>query len=146
MKHTTCSSFGPWFVALLINTTDDNTRTELVPHTYPHLMVDVLNTKHANQVWVVLMKVGPFERWSECVSYSQAWSSKTRGRAARIEKGIRLWREQHSDKTLWIQTRDKDSLTDAYRESKRARKESDGEFLQNMRIYSMRSVVLQKKE
>lgn len=144
-----CPSFGPWFVALLLNTTSasaakskkDKGCTELVAHTYPHLMVDMLNAKHAQSVWVILMKVGPFERWADCVAFSQAWSAKTRGRIARIEKGIRMWHESPRDMTLWLQTRDKESMVEDYRRSKRARKESDGEFLEHMRVYTMREMV-----
>lgn len=142
-----CNSFGPWFVALLFNTANPSTsgsdkkdkgRTELVAHTYPHLMVDVLNAKHAQAVWVILMKVGPFERWADCTAFSQAWSAKTRGRIARIEKGIRLWHEHPNALTLWLQTRNKDTIVEDCRRSKRARKESDGEFLETMRVYTLR--------
>jgi hypothetical protein len=144
-----CNSFGPWFVALLFNTSPPSVhdkkhkdQTELVAHTYPHLMVDVLNAKHPHSVWIILMKVGPFERWADCSAFARTWSAKTRGRAARIEKGIRLWHESPRDMTLWLQTQDKNVLVEDYRSKKRARKERDDMFLEDMRVYTMREMVV----
>lgn len=128
---------GPWFVAMLINVSNSNKKqTHILAHTYPHLAVDILNkgtykiggddedknkqdTKKRSGVsssssskdnfWILLIKVGPFTNWANCISYLNLWSYKTRGRSKRIEKGIELYL-QYCNKlslTLWVQTHTK---------------------------------------
>lgn len=106
---------GPWFVALLFNTSDEcKKQTHLVAHTFPHLATDILNksSKDNKSYWIVMAKVGPFENWSQCVMYLNMWTFKTRGRKKRLERGIELWRElgMKMNLTMWTQTSERDEV------------------------------------
>jgi ABC-type Zn2+ transport system substrate-binding protein/surface adhesin len=49
-KHVTPGGQGPWFVALLFNTSRDcKKQTHLVAHTHPHMAMDILNKSHTVQ-------------------------------------------------------------------------------------------------
>lgn len=81
---------GPWFVALLFNTsTECKKQTHLICHTYPHLAIDVLN-KTTGQ-WVIILKVGPFCDWKCGLAYLEEWTIHTRGRVHRLDRGIELY-------------------------------------------------------
>lgn len=127
---------GPWFVALLWNTSKSGKKqTEVVIHTYPHLFIHAYNSKDVSSFWVVLMKVGPFEQWSKATVFSTQWSQKLRTCTARIEKGITLCTESHDPLTLWIQTKDKETIKREYC----MKKKSDG-----LQIYALRQLVSNK--
>lgn len=122
-----CSSpggLGPWFVALLFNTSDESKKqTHLVAHTLPHLATDILNKATASDkksYWVIMAKVGPFENWADCIAYLNLWTFRTRGRKKRLERGIELW-EQFRHKlglTLWAQTNERDTILEAVEEER----------------------------
>lgn len=132
---------GPWFVALLWNTYAEKKQTEIVIHTYPHLFTNALNTKDASSFWVVLMKVGPFEKWSKGVLFSSQWSQKLRNCVARIEKGITLCTTYEDSLTLWIQTKDKDTIKKEYEEYKSGKLKG---FHDSLHIYTLKQLVSNK--
>jgi hypothetical protein len=102
--------YGPWFVALLFNPSDKSKKqTHLLPHTMPHLAIDALNKGHrgGNGHWLIMIKVGPFASWSQCVAYAHEWTVRTRGRGRRLERGVELYAQhgQPMGLTMWVQTR-----------------------------------------
>lgn len=113
---------GPWFVALLFNTSEHSKKqTHLLAHTLPHLAVDVLNkTTHHREnrknCWVLMIKVGPFDRWSDAIFYLNMWNAKTRGRIKRLERGIDLFKQYHQTYhlTMWVQTRTKNEVIETF--------------------------------
>lgn len=131
------SGHGPWFVALLWNTTQSKKQTEIVAHTYPHLFTQVYNNKDKNAFWVILMKMGPFDEWSKCVILCQQWSQKTRDRVARIEKGITL-HQKMDDITLWIQTKDRETIKKEYEDYLKSK---ISVFSHDMCIYDLKRLV-----
>ncbi len=64
-----------------------------------------------------MAKVGPFEKWADCVAYLNLWTDRTRGRKKRLERGIELWREmsERFGLTLWTQTRERDDILESIR-------------------------------
>lgn len=136
---------GPWFVALLWNTSKSKKHTEIVAHTYPHLYTYHFNKKDAKSFWVILMKIGPFEEWSKCVEFFTQWSQKTRNRMARIEKGILMHQKIHPSPkggvTLWVQTKDKDTIRREYDEFL---KNKVSGFSDEMPIYELKTMILTK--
>lgn len=131
---------GPWFVALLWDTCERSKKhTEIVIHTYPHLYTHFYNNKDGS-FWVILMKIGPFEEWGKCVEFFNQWSQKTRNRMARIEKGI-LLHQNKSSLTLWIQTKDKETIKKEYEQQKNG----NHRLSKHMRIYELKNWVVSNK-
>lgn len=84
---------GPWFCALLFNTSLEEkckTQTHLAVHTFPHLYIDYFNSKKEGVCWVMVLKIGPFKKWKDACSFHAAWSTNTRGKTRRLEKGLAL--------------------------------------------------------
>lgn len=92
---------GPWFCGLIFNTSDVcKKQTHLIAHTLPHFAVDSLNKKHQkskerDNCWILIMKIGPFERWSHAVAFLHLWTDKSRGKFRRIERGLELFYAYH---------------------------------------------------
>ena len=99
---------GPWFVALLFNTsTKSKKQTHIVAHTFPHLAVDILNKYGASDCWVIMIKVGPFDSWDTCIAYLSVWTQNTRGRNKRLERGVEIYNSycEMYNLTMWVQTK-----------------------------------------
>jgi hypothetical protein len=103
---------------------DCKKQTHLIAHTMPHLAVDVLNkmpkrkSKQTN-CWVMILKIGPFNVWSDAVSFLNLWTEKTRGKARRLERGLELYemyRTEH-DLQIWGQTHTREEMIEKYKES-----------------------------
>lgn len=121
---------GPWFVVLAFNTSTSEKckkHTHLVAHTLPHLAIDNLKRSHsqgldpkADDFWVIMMKVGPFEDWNVCVSYLNEWNMQTRGRTRRLERGWNLYTRYKSTYHLcmWGQYHDLETMTLMRKEQK----------------------------
>lgn len=119
---TTPGGQGPWFVALLFNTSDDcKKQTHLVAHTHPHMATDILNKPATMErkkrgrdenFWVIMMKVGPFTDWSKCVEYLHLWSHKIRGPMRRLERGLEIFAKYRLDLglTMWAQKETKENV------------------------------------
>jgi hypothetical protein len=107
---------GPWFCCLLFNTstTKCKKQTHLIAHTLPHLAVDVLNKasplQEKSDCWVAILKIGPFEKWCDCVSFLQLWTNHTRGKLRRLERGMELFYAYHQQYQLraWLQSKTRD--------------------------------------
>ena len=39
----------------------------------------------------MILKIGPFDLWSEAVTFLNLWSDKTRGKSRRLERGLELF-------------------------------------------------------
>ena len=107
---------GPWFCCLLVNTsTKCKKQTHLAVHTSPQLAVDALNRSRKRSrksssaedadFWVMLCKVGPFEEFHNAVAYFQLWTTRTRGKSKRWERGVELFQTYHEAHCLhfWYQ-------------------------------------------
>lgn len=117
MSCTVPGGQGPWFVCLLFNTSEKSKKqTHLLAHTHPHLIVEYLNKGSANKnnedanCWVIIIKVGPFTNWQQCVAYLNLWTDKTRGKSRRIERGIEIFTEYYKTMGLvmWVQRDEKE--------------------------------------
>jgi hypothetical protein len=102
---------GPWFCSLFFNTSSDcKKQTHLEAHTYPHLAEDALNKgaapRNADSCWIIILKVGPFEKWDHAVNFKDLWASHTRGKLFRLERGIHLFKTYKDTYNLkmWAQT------------------------------------------
>jgi hypothetical protein len=121
---------GPWFCSLLFNTSEEcKKQTHLISHTLPHLAVDVLNKpptvgseekKRSRETeencWVMILKVGPFEKWAHSVAFLNLWTEKTRGKMRRLERGLDLF---HMYKNayklkLWAQPASRDACLQSF--------------------------------
>ena len=66
----------------------------------------------------MILKIGPFNIWSDAMSFLNLWTEKTRGKARRLERGLELfemYRERHQ-LSLWGQTQDKERAVKAHAE------------------------------
>jgi hypothetical protein len=132
---------------------DSKKQTHLIAHTLPHLAVDVLNTEKkrkrrrgsvsaaqqqqdeedvedvsavANataECWIMILKIGPFNVWSDAVAFLNLWTGKTRGKARRLERGLELY-EQYGvayQLNLWGQSVDKSTALNIFHEQQRQR-------------------------
>jgi hypothetical protein len=109
----TPGSFGPWFCALFVNTTEDSKKqTHLIAHTFPHLACDMLNRTGAasNDRWVILLKIGPFDSWGVALAFLELWMSRKRGKQRRLERGVELYATYRDtyNLMLWSQSLCKD--------------------------------------
>jgi hypothetical protein len=101
---------GPWFCGLVFNTSDAcKKQTHLTAHTLPHLAEDILNKKHPkskerDNCWIMIMKIGPFERWSHALAFLHLWTDKSRGKFRRIERGLELFYAYQVDYNLRLWT------------------------------------------
>ena len=103
---------GPWFCSLFFNTSSEcKKQTHLEAHTYPHLAEDALNkgisaTRNEDNCWIIILKVGPFEKWDHAVNFRDLWASHTRGKLFRLERGIQLFKTYKDTYNLkmWAQT------------------------------------------
>lgn len=67
--------------------------------------------------WVMILKIGPFDRWSNAMAFLNMWTSKTRGKMRRLERGIELFND-YKDKyqlRMWIQQTDRDASLEQFR-------------------------------
>ena len=131
--HTTPGGQGPWFVALLFNTSDDcKKQTHLVAHTHPHMAMDILNKpvtsdrkkkERDENYWIIMMKVGPFDDWTKCVEYLHLWSNKIRGPMRRLERGLEIFSKYRLqlNLTMWAQHETKTKMMAHKKAAKRAR-------------------------
>lgn len=135
--------YGPWFCAFVVNTAPrPKKHTHIVAHAMPHLVVDALNrtaaaalapasssssskkraravlvAEDAQDCWILIFKIGPFQYWTDSVAFLNQWLCKTRGKIHRIERGLQLFgahREQLG-LCLWTQTRSRDEALAHYR-------------------------------
>jgi hypothetical protein len=105
-----CGGPGPWFCSLLLNTSETSKKqTHLIAHTMPHLAVDIFNKSKTDKsyCWVILLKIGPFDVWSEAVAFLNLWTDKTRGKSRRLERGLELFSMYGNahNLCLWGQTK-----------------------------------------
>lgn len=122
---TTCGGMGPWFCALLFNTSEEcKKQTHLLAHTLPHLAPDVLNKSESDDCWVTIIKVGPFEVWDECVAYLNLWTLRTRGRLRRLERGIEIFRKYAKPLglTFWYQNETRETIMEQHKRYKRSKR------------------------
>ncbi len=66
--------------------------------------------------WVMILKVGPFEQWANSVAFLNLWTSKTRGKMRRLERGIELF-NNYKDLyrlKLWLQPNDRSSSLEQF--------------------------------
>lgn len=150
--------YGPWFCAFVVNTAHKPKKhTHVVAHSMPHLVVDALNRTTAaapattttvggtskkrdrkeeddnddassENCWIIVFKIGPFERWADSVAFLAQWLSRTRGKIHRIERGLQLfsaYREQFN-LCLWTQTRQKEEALAHFRAKQPWMGASDG--------------------
>ena len=104
-------------------------------HTHPHMATDILNKPGASSslmerkkrerdenFWVTMMKVGPFEDWSQCVEYLSLWSNKIRGPMRRLERGLEIYAKYRTEMglTMWAQKETKETVMKAHGATKRA--------------------------
>jgi hypothetical protein len=118
MNAAAAAGAGPWFCSLLFNTSVKcKKQTHLVAHTAPHLAVDALNRSRkrprkstgdevANDFWVMICKVGPFDVWADAMTYLDMWTTKTRGKNKRWERGLELFEMygKAHNLHLWVQS------------------------------------------
>lgn len=122
---TCAGGFGPWFCTLLFNTSDEcKKQTHLLAHTMPHLACDMLNRTESDDCWVILIKVGPFQVWDDCVAYLNLWTSRTRGRIRRMERGIEIFKHYapRLGLTFWYQPNNKETVLAQHHQYKRTKK------------------------
>ncbi len=119
--------FGPWFCSLLFNCSRKaKKQTHLVAHTLPHLAIDYLNKPTSlaptaseekkrvrqddEECWVMILKIGPFEKLTNAVAFLNLWMSKTRGKMRRLERGIELYNDYKDAYKLkmWVQQTNRD--------------------------------------
>lgn len=65
----------------------------------------------------MMLKVGPFARWSDAVSFLDAWLLRTRGKTHRIERGVELFMNHYKsnpDISMWIQTETRDVVVRSF--------------------------------
>jgi Ni/Co efflux regulator RcnB len=67
--------------------------------------------------WVMILKIGPFEQWSNAMAFLNMWTSKTRGKTRRLERGIELFNDYKDAYNLrmWIQQVDCASSLDQFK-------------------------------
>ena len=118
---------GPWYVALLFNTAQSSKKhTHLIAHSMPELAVDSLNivSEKGNALnddcWVMMMKVGPFERWADATRYYNEWNHPTRGRLNRLRRGVDLYRLHYQSMglTMWAQNKNRVEIIEANKQTK----------------------------
>jgi hypothetical protein len=88
------NGLGPWFCALLFNTSVQEkckTQTYLAVHTFPHLYVDYLNSQAETDFWILVLQIGPFKKWQDARNFHAAWSTKTKSKTSRLERGLELF-------------------------------------------------------
>lgn len=121
-KMTCAGGLGPWFCTLLFNTSDEcKKQTHLLAHTMPHLACDMLNRADSDDCWVILIKVGPFQVWDDCVAYLNLWTSRTRGRIRRLERGVEIFKHfaPQLGLTFWYQNETKETILAQHRATKK---------------------------
>jgi hypothetical protein len=81
---------GPWFVFLLVNR--QTKYSEVVAHSYPHLMVEVLNFSKKQAQWFCQIMIGPFESWLLCLHIIRQWTD-CKQLKTRIEQAKKIFKE-----------------------------------------------------
>jgi hypothetical protein len=96
---------GPWFSSFFLNVKQQ--KTHLTSHTAPHLLLDVLNKNEGVCVWVLMLKIGPFESWEDSVSFWSLWKKKCSSSTSVVvmETGIELFYQYATryNLTCWAQ-------------------------------------------
>jgi hypothetical protein len=68
--------YGPWFVALLESNNHVH-QNKLYAHTYPHILAEHLNGTlqqgRKNCAWITRQVVGPFDHWTDAMTYYNLW-------------------------------------------------------------------------
>lgn len=121
--------YGPWFVSLFFNTDSEcKKQTHIEAHTYPHLAEDALNKTIYNEegkrlrqenenCWIIILKVGPFDKMHHAQNFLKLWSLKTRGKSIRIDRGVDLFKKYQAEYNLklWVQRKTReDALNDFF--------------------------------
>lgn len=99
---------GPWFCTLFFNTSKN--LTHLLPHDHPHLALDFLNKrKNGNDsCWVIIIKIGKFECWEDCLAFYAAWKDcGSKGKKQLLERGFQLMCKHHVRYKLRLWAQDK---------------------------------------
>ena len=81
------------------------------------------NATAAAECWIMILKIGPFNVWSDAVAFLNLWTGKTRGKARRLERGLELY-EQYAvayQLNLWCQSVDKSTALNIFHEQQRQR-------------------------
>jgi hypothetical protein len=81
------------------------------------------NATAAAECWIMILKIGPFNVWSDAVAFLNLWTGKTRGKARRLERGLELY-EQYGvayQLNLWGQSVDKSTALNIFHEQQRQR-------------------------
>lgn len=81
------------------------------------------NATAAAECWIMILKIGPFNVWSDAVAFLNLWTGKTRGKARRLERGLELY-EQYAvayQLNLWGQSLDKSTALNIFHEQQRQR-------------------------
>jgi len=102
---------GVW-VFLMVNLAPNATKATMIKyHQIPELVLLNQNTgKQRNQhLWTILMRVGPFAKWSSATDFADCWNLKSRGTISRIAKGISLAKKYNKTESvgLWITSQEK---------------------------------------
>ena len=122
MTTILCGGLGPWFCSLIFNASQRSKKqTHLIAHTLPHLAVDILNKpasddkkrsrEEEEECWVMILKIGPFEQWQNAMAFLNLWTSKTRGKMRRLERGFELFNDYKDSYglKLWAQQVDRET-------------------------------------
>jgi len=83
----------PYWVCLLVNLTNGAKTTEIIVSTDPNRIL--IEKNHQNKqsvlnIFVVVMRVGPFESSEIADKFHKNWSKQSRGSASRMKKGLSL--------------------------------------------------------
>jgi hypothetical protein len=121
---------GPWFCSLFFNTANKcKKKTHLEAHTYPHLAADALNKTLFNtngkrikekedgyHCWIIVLKVGPFNRLHHAQNFLRLWSHKTRGKCIRVSRGVDLFKQYQVEYNLklWVQRSTQDQAVNSF--------------------------------
>jgi len=119
---------GPWFCTLYFNASQSKKckkQTFIIACSMPHLALDALNVGSAElrasrqadgECWVMILKIGPFERWNDAQRFMAAWTAQTRGKGRRIDRGMELFHSYRERYKLqaWGQFRTRNECVDAF--------------------------------
>ena len=100
--------YGPWYVALLFNlnpTGANKKQTELRLHSKVDVIANVRNAQSVSDIWVTMMIVGPFYKYTCALTFFRLWSRQTRGKARRLKRAVTLLKHYYKEYNLclWVQ-------------------------------------------
>jgi hypothetical protein len=100
--------YGPWFVALLFNLNPSGSnkkQTELRIHSMAYVFATIRNMYSETDIWVTMMVIGPFYKYTNALTFFRLWSRQTRGKSRRLKRAITLLKKFHKqyELHLWVQ-------------------------------------------